>query len=334
MHSTRRETFTLIKPEARLRGRPRAAFTLIELLVVIAIIGVLVGLLMPAVQKVRETAARVRCTNNLKQMGLAVQHFHTSRHIIVPSQGINSRGFPWTVTLLPYLEHDALAQRLQATGYYYLSAADREAVVQVYLCPSRSRPSPVSTVNESNEGAGWPNTTPGHTPGALGDYACVGGDKSYGWWTSGPYANGPFRGSERPVLGPNGEYGGSWGYPTEKQRLIMSDISDGLSNTMFIGEKHVPRQYMGHCVNVSGGDGSIYNTEKEWNYSRDAGPGYPLAEANYAGSGWYARFGGAHPGVCQFVFGDGSVRALSVTTDTTTLGRLSVRDDGQPVVIP
>ena len=137
--------------------RPRRAFTLIELLVVIAIIAVLIGLLLPHVQKVREAAARTKCTNNLKQIGVAM-HNHHSAHNSFP-MGFNSRslttdgdglgpGWGWAAYLLPYLEQDALHRKIDfnrdITDPYH--AQTRTTSLPGFLCPSDSPPSPTFTV--------------------------------------------------------------------------------------------------------------------------------------------------------------------------------------------
>ncbi len=102
----------------------RGAFTLIELLVVIAIIGILIGLLLPAVQKVRETAARINCTNNLKQMGLAIHSYSAANQGTLPSSywskrpsgGVWRSGYNFNVALLPYIEQEALWKASQYTS--------------------------------------------------------------------------------------------------------------------------------------------------------------------------------------------------------------------------
>src|SRR5262245_17516538 len=102
-----------------LRGPRRSAFTLIELLVVIAIIGILIGLLLPAVQKVREAANRLKCANNIKQLGLALHNYHDTNARFPACVAVPAAGPSWFCLILPYIEQNSLAQKVVPNGSCY-----------------------------------------------------------------------------------------------------------------------------------------------------------------------------------------------------------------------
>jgi prepilin-type N-terminal cleavage/methylation domain-containing protein/prepilin-type processing-associated H-X9-DG protein len=307
--------------------RDRCAFTLIELLVVIAIIAILIGLLVPAVQKVREAAARSSCQNNLKQIGLALHAFHDANKAF-PNSRKDAR-FTWFVEILPYVEQDALFKQWNLNANYYSQKPiAQQTAVPIYFCPARR--SPMLSVNID-----YPDNTPAadqaakNKPGALADYACnVGTTGSDYWWdknddgTANTPTNGVFR------------MANDWSYEARvvlKKTLWtrgfrLTEIKDGTSNTLMAGEKHVNINQFG----TVGADASAYNGDKGTAH-RGAGPGRLLARAP---TDTGTRFGSYHTGICNFVFCDGSVRALSNSLDGTTLGLLASRNDGTPVTIP
>ncbi len=305
------------------RRRLLHGFTLVELLVVIAIIGVLVALLLPAVQAAREAARRTQCSNNLKQIGLAIHNFHDA-HGYLPPNRFNSRRLTWCVVVLPYLEQNQLFQQFDTKLEYgqQPSTQARETHVRTYYCPSRRTPKLLSFV-EDVKGVAVPGNTR-YAAGALGDYAaCVGTYNNAQWPFN--FANGAIIDGRSSSTGSN-------------TRLAV--ITDGTSNTLMVGEKHVPRGGFGRGIY---GDGSIYNGIESVYSGRIAGREDPLAlspmdegpSTNGDGNVPTAtKFGSWHTLVTGFVLCDASVHHLRNTLDTTTLERLSIRDDGLAVALP
>lgn len=297
------------------KNPPRRGFTLVELLVVIAIIGVLVALLLPAVQAAREASRRITCSNNLKQYGLGVQLYHDSHQAIPYTRQDVSE--TWQLLVTPYLEQQAFFDlweteiapngKVRYLIYYDQSDAARETSFSFQRCPSRRTESMLSTKDDTPQFGGE------HVPGAVGDYAACAGDpsgkKDYNSRTSDLFA----------ALGEKPSNGMFW---YKGVKLSFKSVTDGLSNTLLIGEKHIPNEEFGE-----GHDTAIYNGDHFTTFRR-AGIGAPLSRSKISTA---SAFGSDHPGVCQFVFGDGSVKALSIEMDLTNLGYLANREDGQVV---
>jgi prepilin-type N-terminal cleavage/methylation domain-containing protein len=287
----------------------RCGFTLIELLVVIAIISLLIGLLLPAVQKAREAAARSSCQNNLKQIGLAMQMYHGDAGCLPPSR-LSDLHATWAVLIMPYLEQGNLYRTWDLSQTYYQQPpVARQTSVPIYYCPSRRSGSggPLSVAGDVNDDGGGG----GHVPGALGDYAaCTGTDNCDGADCSGAY-NGAFRSAYD-------QFGNNLG----KVRFNM--FTDGLSNTFLMGEKHVQMGQFG----MGGLDCSLYNGDYWMCSSRSAGPNYPLTTAPLSSA---VVFGSYHTPLVQFALADGSVRPVAENTNPVVLALLANISDGQTI---
>jgi type II secretory pathway pseudopilin PulG len=309
------------------------------LLVVIAIIGILVALLLPAIQAAREAARRTQCVNNLKQVGLGILTFENTRKFVPASRqpcGIDN----WPVAILPYMEETAAYSTWDhKTGYYAQLAANRTFQVGAYYCPSRRSPPQLSTVGDSPIDQDVSETT--NLPGGLGDYAAVGGDGKPPWDYASPTEPapngsfvhaGPFDASGNPNL-INCNFANRLKANVKIQPIVkLRNITDGLSKTLFVGEKHVPDEGFGKGPY---GDSSVYNSDEAYVFLRYLGPNYALAASPLEKKGdWnYTNFGSYHPEICNFVLGDGSVRPISTSVDTITAGYLASRADGQVTVL-
>lgn len=288
--------------------RSRTAFTLIELLVVISIISVLIGLLLPAVQRVREAANRISCANNLKQLGLALHNHHDTLETLPPTRP-NAFGPTWAVLLLPYMEQDNLYNKwnLWAT-YGQQSDVARMSSVKNYFCPSR-RTAVSAGMSISGDLVGNGQGAY-HVPGALADYAAV----------VDPYGHDSTLDTSANPTGLPVRSAFQYGFGTR-----FADFTDGMSETLMIGEKHVPIGKEGHgWWDCSTYDGRYYQCS-----GRAASRMYPLT-TNPQDTTW--KFGSRHLNVVQFCYADGHVGKLPTMINPYILELLSIRNDGE--VIP
>jgi prepilin-type N-terminal cleavage/methylation domain-containing protein len=333
----------------------RRGFTLIELLVVIAIIAVLIGLLLPAVQKVREAAARSSCTNNLKQIGLAIHAYHDANGFLPPGQ-IRNEWVTWAVLIMPYIEQGAeyakwnIQRRYSEQPGAIGSPQDPcRYNIKTYFCPGRRGADVGFSINDvTGSGPTFPAR-----PGGLSDYAhCAGSDNNNGALLNSDLgsikavlADGtPFFTTNFAADAPAGVR-----VLTFKGATNLTTIVDGTSNTLLIGEKHIrPNSRDGKNE-----DRSVYSANNGNNFHRNAGvnitsagveqvfrivPGDTDQTTTPENN---ASFGGPHANVCMFVFVDGSVKGLNKTISpgTITGGKLfpgplhylAVRNDGVPI---
>jgi prepilin-type N-terminal cleavage/methylation domain-containing protein len=307
---------------SRTRCPTRIGFTLIELLVVIAIIAILIALLVPAVQMVREAAARSQCQNNLKQMALAFHNYHDQYKWFPPSY-LDDQWATWAVLILPYLEqHSAYDLWDIRQRYYVQSIPARQIALPMYNCPSRRTQTLFSTAGDVRA------ATPafGQTSGTTGDYATCAGNDTYAY--NGGIAR-AMAGLYTPNFNaPNADMTG-WGYATN-----LNVITDGSSNTLMMGEKHLTPTMLDQISMFNGDYQEGFERNAGHNGAYNAGTGrwsteYPLiGDPNFTGPNYNLCFGSWHPGVCQFALCDGSTRSISNAIALETFYRLSLRNDG------
>ncbi|OHB84950.1 MAG: hypothetical protein A2V98_12190 [Planctomycetes bacterium RBG_16_64_12] len=314
-------------------GGSRPAFTLIELLVVIAIIGILVALLLPAVQAAREAARRMQCSNKLKQIGLALHNYHDTHHSFPPGNmdfGVSqSQEWGWAVFLLPYLEQGPFHQRLAPNArrlVELLSDPVDQTLCQfpldVFRCPSDRTPRLLQGTDQPRDMDGVAPVGPNFFA-ATSNYIGV-----TGFWEIG-------------IQPSNGVFGAN-------SEVKFLDIVDGTSNTFAVGERE------------------FYCASGTWAGVRDArqsgprGADYVLGRVSYKMNAvknvgipsCCQAFSSPHPGGAQFAMCDGAVRFVSenilfdnagiidfttplsiktISADLGTYQRLGIVDDEQPV---
>ncbi len=326
--------------------RAKSGFTLIELLVVIAIIAVLIGLLLPAVQKVREAAARMKCTSHLKQLALAAHNYHDTTERFPGSTYTGNRYTSLFVELLPYIEQDPLYKQwdfVNLSTNYSGSPARAGIVITIYVCPSHP-------------------TLPHSEVNALTTYGGNGGWKVYP--ASRATRDGMFHATGPGSDPPAGQVG-----------VRMTDVTDGTSNTILFGERRVGDAALDSFRTAPPGvitpapnpplqpsssyavwapppgvhsSGGLLSAEKPIGYQQPVPwvpppppppgipptPPDPIPWDNDFSLAWWGRmgaYGSYHASGVNVALTDGSVRFLPNATPMTTLRALSTRAGGEVV---
>ncbi len=311
----------------------RAAFSLIELLVVIAIIAILLALLLPGVQKVREAAARMSCANNLKQIALAAHTQHDSiKKLPVNQYGDysaptayggpyeDSFSWSWLALLLPYLEQDNLFRTGGLPNGVLATSPALGQPVRVFLCPSDR----AASVKVAPQTSHYLRTG---VPVGLTNYKGVqGANHGWGYWVNPGAVGAGFEPWER---GDGLIYAMSWQRP-----LKLTDVSDGTSHTFLIGEDIWEPEAVGPFR---------YGKGWAWGHAVETGLtcAIPLNAKNPAGGAWPADdwanrhgFKSRHPGGGQFALADGSVRFVADGIPLGLYRALATYRGSEPAGVP
>ena len=297
-------------------------FTLVELLVVIAIIGILIALLLPAVQAAREAARRSQCSNNLKQLSLALHNYHDTFKTFPPA-GITINQLSWHVFILPFIEQGSLHDQFSFAQGSFRDADKQEHGlnrIDGFLCPSCP-----------GEYTGWKHAN-AQVPAGSGNEPYT----THYHGVMGPRGTNPYTGDAYRVLAQNiGSYGGyaQQGALTFPAPARFRDFLDGTSNTYAIGETswETPTQKNTTWRNwIFGANGPFDTTETNRAFPGCKNVFYPI-NTYIVTTFNNTSFGSNHPGGCQFAISDGSVRFVSETIENSLYLATASRDGGEPV---